>query len=118
MSSFSVKNYKTSCCEMIELAGDLDLASAPHLASVLDRMMVIPDHIVIDAAGLTFIDSTGLRLFLRASDLVEGRVEIRNPSLQVRRILQITGVADRFTLDSVPEVAHARLTGRRHLNQV
>jgi anti-sigma B factor antagonist len=103
---------------VIELAGELDLATAPHVASVLDRMMVIPDHIVIEAGGLTFIDSTGLRLLLRVSDLVGGRVELRDAGLQVRRLLEITGMTDRFTLAFLPKVAHRILTGQRHLHPV
>jgi len=110
---FSVKAHKSGCCEVLRLAGELDIATAPHLEAVLDRMLVIPDHIIVDVEKLTFIDSTGLRLLMRASQLVDGRIEIRNANLAVRRLIQLAGVSELFCTATNPQVAHRIITNRR-----
>ena len=115
---FSVKTHKSGCCEVLRLAGELDIATAPHLEAVLDRMMVIPDHIIVDVAELTFIDSTGLRLLLRASRLVDGRIAIRNASLTVRRLIQLSGLSEHFCTATNQQVAHRMITHRRPLKLV
>ena len=98
-ASFAVSNHRTGRCEVIELAGELDMATAPHLEAVLDRMLVIPDQIVVDVERLTFIDSSGLRLLLRASQLVEGRIRLRGCSQQITKVFDISGLTSAFTLE-------------------
>jgi anti-sigma B factor antagonist len=94
-----VRSRKSGRCEVIELVGELDMGTAPHLEAVLDRMLVIPDQIIVDVGQLTFIDSSGLRLLLRASRLVEGRIRLRRCSRQITRLIEITGLSDAFTLE-------------------
>ena len=110
-ASFMVTNRRSGCCEVIDMAGDLDLATAPHLEAVIDRMMVIPDHIIVDLSKLTFIDSTGLRLLLRASTLVEGRIWLKGCSRHVLRLLDVSGISELFCLD------HDRLTAHRTISK-
>ena len=98
-ASFAVSSHRSGKCEVIELAGELDMASAPRLEAVLDRMLVIPDQIVVDAERLTFIDSSGLRLLLRASQLVEGRIRLQGCSQQIARVFDIAGLSAAFTLE-------------------
>jgi anti-sigma B factor antagonist len=112
--AFKVTHRSTSqCCEVIELAGELDFATAPDLEAVLDRMMVIPRHIIIDATHLTFIDSTGLRLLLRASALVQGCIWVKEASRQILRIIDVTGVSELFCLEQDPVSAHRTMETRR-----
>ena len=113
VASFAVSNHRSDCCEVIELAGELDFGTAPHLEAVLDRLLVIPDHIIVDVSELIFIDSTGLRLLLRASTLVEGRIWLRGPSRQILRLLEISGLSKSFCLDEDPELAHDFISQRR-----
>ena len=112
-ASFAVSNYRSDCCEFIELAGELDLATAPHLAAVLDRMTVIPDHIVVDVSQLSFIDSSGLRLLMRASNLMDGRIWLKGCSEPILRLLDIAGVPESFCLEDDHEVAHRVISGLR-----
>lgn len=59
------------------------------------------DTLVIDAAGLTFIDSSGITELLRIRDVMRdrgGSCRIENPTDQVRRILEITGLGDAFAV--------------------
>ena len=105
---FTATNHrsKSGCCEVIGLAGELDMATAPHLEAVLDRMMVIPKHIIVDVSELGFIDSTGLHLLVRASKLVEGRIWLRGASLSLFRLLEVSGAAECFCLEQDPVLAH------------
>lgn len=114
-ASFMAKNHrsKSGCCEVIELAGELDFGSAPHLEAVLDRMMVIPPHIIVDVSRLTFVDSTGVRLLLRASKLVEGRIWVKGASRQISRVFDMTGVTDLFCFEDDPVLAHRTIAQRR-----
>ena len=112
-ASFVVSNHRTGCCEFIDLAGELDLATAPHLEAVLDRMMVIPHHLVVDVSELTFIDSTGLHLLLRASALVNGRIWVKGASRHILRVIDVTGVSEFFCLDDDPDVAHQVIAEQR-----
>lgn len=110
-ASFMVTNRRSGCCEVIDMTGDLDLATAPHLEAVIDRMMVIPDHIIVDISQLTFIDSTGLRLLTRASTLVDGRIWLKGCSRHVRRLLDVSGLSELFCLEQ------DRLNGHRVISK-
>ena len=110
-ASFKVASRESGGCTVIQLAGELDMAAAPHLAAVIDQMMVIPDHILVDMSQLTFIDSTGLGLLVRASKLVGGRIWLNGLSPHVLRVLNLTGTAELFCLeDHTP--AHTNRDGR------
>ena len=105
-SSFQVSTHQSDCCKVIELIGDLDLASAPTLGAVLDQMTAQPDHLILDVSRLSFIDSTGLGLLMAASRLVGGRIWLKECSPQLRRLLALTSVTDLFCLEEDEELAH------------
>ena len=85
---------------------ELDFGTAPHLEAVIDRLTVIPDHIIVDVSELTFIDSTGLRMLLKASTMVERRIWLRGASRQILRVLEISGLSTSFCLVDDPALAH------------
>lgn len=115
VASFTVTNRRSQsrCCEVIVLAGELDFATGPQLKAVLDRMMVIPEHIIVDVSELTFVDSTGLRLLLRASNLVEGRIWLKGASHNVSRVIDVSGESELFCLERDPVLAHRTIARRR-----
>ena len=52
---------------VIELAGELDLATAPIIEEAIAQAEATrPPLLVLDLSGLTFMDSTGLRIVLAA----------------------------------------------------
>jgi anti-anti-sigma factor len=82
---------------VLRLVGELDLASVPTLRSCLDNIAGEVRTIVLDFADLTFLDSTGIGLLIRCQrDLQErdGRLVIRAPRSHVRKVLEITQVAE------------------------
>jgi anti-sigma B factor antagonist len=87
----------------LSLAGELDLVSAPRLESEL--MAVESDHagdLLIDLEGVQFIDSTGLRVLLGATkraDATGHKLLVRHVRGQARRLFEIAGVLEQFSLE-------------------
>jgi anti-sigma B factor antagonist len=82
---------------IVRLRGELDIHSAPDLERVLLRSRPTGQRVVLDLSGLEFMDSTGLRVLLRArSAAAEGRWEIfvRDVPPTIRRLFDMTGVHD------------------------
>jgi anti-sigma B factor antagonist len=81
----------------LRVEGELDLATAPVLAAHLDPLPSWCHDVVIDVAGLRFVDSTGLGVLLRAHHVArdEGRrLLLASPSDRLRRLLEISALAD------------------------
>ncbi len=75
------------------LHGEVDSYTAPELA---ERLAADPPVEVVDVAGVTFIDSSGLRAIVeahRARAEVGSRLVLRAPSAAVQRLLEISGLA-------------------------
>jgi anti-anti-sigma factor len=82
---------------IIRVRGELDIESAPDLERVLLRSRPARQRVVLDLSGLEFMDSTGLRVLLRARAAAEaGRWEIyvRGVPPTIRRLFDLTGVHD------------------------
>lgn len=79
---------------VLEVAGEIDLATAPELQSRLDQLNA-GDRIVVDLAKVTFIDSTGLRILITANEAAQaagGSLAIVASEGPVTKLLSITGV--------------------------
>jgi len=79
---------------VVVLEGEVDLAAVDRLWQAIES---IPDDraIVIDLGGVTFLDSSGLTVFLRALRARDGRrdaVVLRHPNTHVSWVLEVTGV--------------------------
>jgi anti-anti-sigma factor len=81
----------------VELEGELDLATAPDVEEELERVEASDAKaIVLDLSGLTFIDSTGIRLVLaadRRSRADSNRLTLLRGTPAVQRAFEISGVA-------------------------
>jgi anti-sigma B factor antagonist len=80
---------------VIFLRGELDIGSAPDLQRALLRSRPAQQRVVLDLSELKFMDSTGLRVLLRARAAAEeGRWEIfmRNVPANIQRLFDMTGV--------------------------
>ena len=84
----------------ITLRGELDGVTVPEvLAALDDQLDAGVDSVVFDAAELEFMDSSGLRVLVLAGQRLgdmPGAVVVRNPSDVIRRLLEVTGLDDRF----------------------
>jgi anti-sigma B factor antagonist len=86
------------------LTGELDADVLPPLRAALDDALALGgERVVLDLGGVTFCDSSALREILGVLQRSDGRpVVLRNTRAPVRRLLDITGVEGRFTLEDVP----------------
>jgi anti-anti-sigma factor len=83
---------------VLQLAGELDLASSPIFERALEASeLADAPLVVLDLDELKFVDSTGLRIILLAHEATRGRGQefaITRGSPQVQRLLSITSVAE------------------------
>lgn len=96
---FHVSVRRDDASLVVEVEGELDLATGPILQQRLERYQEMPERqgslqrIVYCLSDLRFMDATGLEALLTAS---EGHgphsITVRGPSRQVRRVLELVGL--------------------------
>jgi anti-sigma B factor antagonist len=83
-------------CTVLEVHGDLDLATAPQLRDGLQRLVDAGDRqVVVDLAGVGFMDSSGLGVLVvmfKALREVGGRLCLAAVQPAVLSVLRITSV--------------------------
>jgi anti-sigma B factor antagonist len=101
---------------VVTVRGELDLASAPKLQEVLDRVhahlhpALFKTPLVVDMSGVTFVDATGLRALVAAAR--RGRrhgqgTVLRDPSPATLRLLDLTRLLGVFSIESGTEVVRS-----------
>ena len=93
---------------VVEVRGELDILTAPELAAVLTAV-IDRGHssVVLDLAGTTFMGLAGLRVIEAATARLgppRAGLSLRSPSPQVRRLLDITGLAETVHVDQLDDV--------------
>lgn len=87
----------------ITLVGEVDAASAPRITEFVKlEAQICPRRLVIELSAVTFVDSCGLALLVRAHRWVAGsggQVVVRNANDQFLRLLDITGIDDLVTVE-------------------
>jgi anti-sigma B factor antagonist len=79
---------------LVSAVGELDLATVAELETTLERVD-LGDRIVLDLAGVTFLDSSALRVLLatiRGAEEAGGTVELVAPEPGVARVLEIAAI--------------------------
>jgi anti-sigma B factor antagonist len=85
----------------IALAGEMDLANTETAASTLREALLCGKDVVVDLAGLAFLDSTGIALLVTA--IKEGGERLSflpSEHEAVRRLLGLTGLEERMNFAS------------------
>ncbi len=82
---------------VVEVAGEVDLHSAPQLRAEIGRAIEqsAPPRIVVDLAGVTFLDSTGVGVLvgaLKRAREAGGLLHFCNPQPRVCRVFEVTGL--------------------------
>ena len=94
---FDVEVKRSGATATVCPSGELDIATVPRLADALQSALPC-ERLVLDLRGLSFIDSSGLRLVLMEVERAEGEqhaVEVIPGDERVQRIFKLTG-ADRI----------------------
>ena len=79
------------------LIGELDHHSAGHAMDSIVREMeeALPRETILDLSGLTFMDSSGIALILKAYKITRaqgGTLALANPTRQVQRVMETSGI--------------------------
>jgi len=104
----------------IDVSGDLDVATGPDLEVRLAQASVLHrgDGIVLDLAGVEFIDCAGLRPIVRAHNRLPGQFCLRGLPPRVRRLLELTALTptlrvlpgeSRWPIEADPQACHVIL---------
>jgi anti-anti-sigma factor len=84
----------------LRVSGEIDLTSAPKLDDEIQSLIEQSvKSLTLDLSSVAFMDSTGLRVLLKASKVLEGaggKVTLREPSEPVRRLLEVSGLEGHF----------------------
>ena len=77
------------------LHGELDIATAPELVEMLERLRHFGHAVALDLAEVTFMDSTGLTTLMDAYTQAESNgwaFSVRRASPAVTRVFDLAGV--------------------------
>ena len=87
----------------VALEGELDTATSPELEHLVDGLAdAAVQHVAIDLHDLAFLDSSGLRVLIRAqrrlTEELGGSLELRRPPAYAQRLLSVTGLDTYFAV--------------------
>lgn len=110
MGIFDLRTTEAADGVRLSFTGELDLASAPRVDEELERVERDgPPRVILDLRGLTFMDSTGLRLIASADARAREdgrRLTIIQGPAAVRRVFEITRLDERLEIvDEEPPLA-------------
>ena len=84
----------------VVLRGEIDVATAPKLTAALDELIAQGARLVVlDAADVEFMDSSGLRVIVQSGTKLSeagGRLLIDGMSGAVQRVLEIAGMLEQY----------------------
>ncbi|WP_317441065.1 STAS domain-containing protein [Streptomyces collinus] len=102
---------------IITVCGELDADTGLVLQHQLAGQVVHGRrHLVLDLAGVPFMDSSGLRVIVRTVNEmrnVDGSVSLAAPSQVVRRVLDLTGIGMTCRIYDTADAACEALLGRK-----
>jgi anti-sigma B factor antagonist len=105
--SFSVETGSLGEATVVSLSGDLDLSTAKRAEQAIeDAEKAGPSTLVVDLRGLSFMDSTGLRVVVSADKRAvraDRRLVIVQGPAAVRRVFEITKLDERLDIVDTPD---------------
>jgi anti-sigma B factor antagonist len=110
LSEFQVEVEEASGSRVVRFVGELDISTEGRASAEIDRAQADrPSVVGLDLSGVRFIDSTGLRLILRADARARregGRVVLVRGPEQVHRVFLIALLDRRLEfVDDAREIA-------------
>ena len=89
---------------VVAISGEIDMETAP-LAwqSIVEALANNDGRVVVDLAAVSFIDSQGINALLRVyrdCGIEDGRLVLRSPQAQARKVFEITGLDKIIPIDT------------------
>jgi anti-sigma B factor antagonist len=104
MKKFGIEASRSNGTAVVAVRGEVDLYTAPQLWETIDKAIAdSPDQLVIDLSDVTFLDSSGLSVLVRAHKRlrpVQRTVVIRGATDQVYMALEMTKLTDVLTVEA------------------
>ncbi|HET8952870.1 MAG TPA: STAS domain-containing protein [Solirubrobacteraceae bacterium] len=104
----------TSYGALVAIAGEVDVATVPRVSAALEaEPAASAGAIVVDLAGVTFIDSTGLGALVKLEHALAaraGRLAIACPEGPARLLFDVTGLAEQLSVCATRAEAEASIT--------
>jgi anti-anti-sigma factor len=102
---FAIQSHRSDTVERVRVKGEVDLSVVGELDREMRRAEATDANwIELDLDQLEFLDASGVRLLLSLSQRSRSngnRLRIRPASSpQVRRVLELTGVAERLPIEA------------------
>lgn len=95
----------TAGATTLALGGEVDLATAGDLEAEVERLVATgTTQIVLDLRNVTFCDSVGLNVLVRARHRCEshgGWMRITHPRGEVAQVLHISGLLDHLAAEEI-----------------
>jgi anti-sigma B factor antagonist len=105
----TVVTHTAGECVIVTFAGELDVTNAAETEEAVRGAWQNPaSHVVFDLTHLTFMDSAGVRVLVRARRQAAEHgltLVLAAPTPSVARILEITGVDQAFAVHATVEEA-------------
>jgi anti-sigma B factor antagonist len=108
MTSMDLRTGECDGPAVVGLRGELDVADAAGVAATLAAVAVHGRAIIVDLAGLEFIDSSGLAALVLARKQARqagGDLLLAAPQDQVLRVLAVTRLIEVFSVHASVEQA-------------
>ena len=86
-----------------EVEGKITVQSAPKLEDAIDQIPTGVCNFDIDLAGVDYVSSAGLRVFVTVDQLATARggtMRLLHPDVAIMQVLEMTGLVDVFTIES------------------
>jgi anti-sigma B factor antagonist len=100
--AYTLEHDPIDAGHLIAITGELDIAATPELSTVMLIAARSPGSLVVlDLAGVAFIDSSALGTLLKVGGEVESagkRLRVVCGGGPVRRLLEMTNLTNRFQL--------------------
>jgi anti-anti-sigma factor len=87
---------------ILVVRGDVDMATASFLWESVEHVLPDSERVIVDLSDVDFLDSSGLSVFVRAHRRLReagGALVLRSPNPGVRRVLELTGLAQVLTIE-------------------
>lgn len=101
-TAFGLRLHTAGGACVITVAGDLDIATSPHLRDALAEVLRTgPAHVVVDLAEVTFVDSMGLAALLnglRRLTRINARLSVVATHPNVLRTFRLSRLDTTFVL--------------------
>ena len=102
-ANFASRIIREEADVVVAVEGQIDMATVPALwGSLEEATSAVSTRLIVDVSGMTFVDSTGMAVFLMAHKRLRNQgaeLVLRGPTPPVRRVLQIVGLDRVLVLD-------------------